>query len=88
MTTTADGFLHLLKAEPTLLDPAPVGFTGRDLEHRRLDEVHPCLRCGGRAQNAYVAATELGPRWLGLCMPCAHWLLSNLTPAPLGLDRP
>ena len=79
MSEDADGFLHLLKAEPTLLDPAPADFTGRDLEHRRLDEVHPCLRCGGRAQSAYVAATELGPRWLDLCMPCAHWMITNMT---------
>lgn len=77
--TTADGMLHLLKAEPTLLDPAPAGFTGADIIRRTQDEVHTCLRCGGRAQAAYVAATTAGPRWLDLCADDAGWLITTMT---------
>ncbi|MGH3376000.1 MAG: hypothetical protein ACRDP6_14775 [Actinoallomurus sp.] len=71
---TAEGMLHLLKAEPTLLPEAPAAFTARDVDHRRLDEVHPCLRCGKRAHLAYVAHTDIGPRWLDLCHPCGYWV--------------
>jgi hypothetical protein len=42
-----------------------------------LDEVHPCLRCGERAACAYIAETELGHRWLDLCWPCSHWVLTT-----------
>lgn len=72
----ADGFLHLLKAEPTLLPPAPTGDIAAAIEHRRHDEVHSCLRCGGRAQCAFVADTSLGNRWLDLCAACTEWLRS------------
>jgi hypothetical protein len=72
----ADGLLHLLKAEPTLMPPVPTP-SGAAIEHRRLDEVHPCLRCGERAACAYIAETELGHRWLDLCWPCSHWVLTT-----------
>lgn len=71
---TADGLLHLLKAEPTLLPEAPAAATAQDIERRRLNEVHTCLRCGNVAVIAYVAHTELGARWLDLCAACDHWL--------------
>lgn len=83
--TDADTFLWLLKANPTLLDaapPGPVGLT-RAMEHRRLDEIHSCLRCGERAHCAVIAGTELGNRWLDLCHPCTNWLRANVTPDPL-----
>lgn len=75
---TAEGMLHLLAAEPTLLPVAPAGYTARDMDHRAYNEVHPCLRCGNAAQCAYVAATMLGPRWLDLCARCDHWLRESL----------
>jgi len=76
--STASGFLHLLKAEPTLLPEAPAGAGAAQIEHRRRDEVHPCLRCGKRAGAAFVADTELGPRWLDLCPGCEGWLRSAI----------
>lgn len=48
---SADGLLHLLKAEPTLLPPAPVTDSAAPIDHRREDEIHSCLRCGKRAQR-------------------------------------
>lgn len=75
----ADGLLHLLKAEPTLLPPAPDDTTAQAIDHRRLHEAHPCLRCGGVANCAFVATTSLGPRWLDLCHPCTHWLRTTAT---------
>ena len=73
----ADGMLYLLKANPTLLPEAPPDADGKAIEHRRHDEVHPCLRCGKRAMVAYIAALEIGPRWVDLCPGCALWLQSN-----------
>ena len=70
--TTIDGFLSLLKAEPTLMDHAPDPCSTAQMDHRRFDEVHACLRCGARAALVYVATTEIGPRWLDLCNPCAR----------------
>lgn len=74
--------LHLLKANPTLLPPAPDPFTGAHIEHRCHDEVNMCLRCGKRAQTAFVAHTDLGPRWLDLCAPCNRWLRTTLYNQP------
>lgn len=74
MTNAAEGMLHLLKAEPTLLPPTPEGDVAALIEHRRHDEVHACLRCGQRAAQAFVADTEIGRRWLDLCHPCTQWL--------------
>lgn len=71
---TADGMLHLLNAEPTLLPEAPANVAPRDIDHRRLDAIHTCLRCGKRAKVAYVARTDIGNRWLDLCAACDHWL--------------
>jgi len=82
MTSGADGMLYLLKAEPTLLPEAPADTTVAQMEHRRVDEVHACLRCGERARNAYVADTKLGYRWLDLCHACAHWLRTTMTDRP------
>jgi hypothetical protein len=76
MTSVADGMLHLLAAEPSLLPVAPEG-AWRLIEHRTKDEVHSCLRCGERAQAAYIAHTDAGNRWLDLCMACSHWLYST-----------
>lgn len=77
-TSAGEGFLLLLKAEPTLLPEAPADAAGEHIERRRLDEVHACLRCGGRADCAFIAATELGPRWLDLCNGCTRWLRNSL----------
>lgn len=77
--TAADGMLHLLAAEPTLLLAAPADATAQQIDHRRLNEVHSCLRCGEPARCAYVAATWIGPRWLDLCMACDHWLRSAVS---------
>lgn len=74
----AEGMLHLLAAEPTLLPEAPANASGAQIEHRRINEIHPCLRCSNPARCAYIAATILGPRWLDLCADCANWLRSNL----------
>lgn len=73
----ADGLLHLLKTHPELLDEAPATEQGPATSRRTSDEVHPCLRCGGRARVAYIALTDSGPRWLDLCHPDAHWLRVN-----------
>lgn len=75
---TAEGLLYLLKAEPTLLPEAPPDATSR-IEHRTHDEVHSCLRCGKGAQEAFVADTERGPRWLDLCHQCSRWLRNSTT---------
>lgn len=76
---SADGMLHLLKAEPTLLPPAPSDDLAQAMDRRRQDEVHACLRCGERAQMALVAHLETGNRWLDLCHGCWHWLMTNIT---------
>jgi hypothetical protein len=76
--TDADRFLILIRDNPTLLPAAPVD-TAAAMEHRARDEVHACLRCGKRAQSAFIAATKLGNRWLDLCAACAHWLRTAAT---------
>ena len=75
-----EGFLHLLKAEPTLLPVAPADATAALIDRRRLDEVHSCLRCGKRAQMAFIAHTPIGPRWLDLCAACSRPLYSASSP--------
>lgn len=75
----ADGMLHLLKANPTLLPPAPETNLGPAIEHRRKAEVHACLRCPERARVAYVAHLEIGNRWLDLCPACDYWVRSNMS---------
>lgn len=79
MTTTGDGLLYLLRAEPTLLPPAPADSLAAAMDRRRHDEVHPCLRCGLLAHYALVAHTEIGNRWLDLCILCTEWLRANTT---------
>lgn len=71
----AEGMLHLLQAEPTLLSEAPDDANAEHIDHRRLDSVHPCLRCGQRAQVAYIATTDIGNRWLDLCADCNAWMI-------------
>lgn len=66
----AERFLVLLRDNPSLLPSAPIGATGPQMDHRRMDEVHDCVRCGARATLAVVADTTAGPRWLDLCAPC------------------
>lgn len=71
-----EGFLHHLKANPSLLDPAPID---RDrwaaaMDLRVRDEVHSCLRCGKRATIALIAQAPDQPRFLDLCFDCRHWL--------------
>lgn len=84
--TDADRFLILIRDNPTLLPAAPVDSTAA-MEHRRLDELHACLHCGGRAHCAIVAGTSLGSRWLDLCHGCVNWLRTNATPEPLWPGR-
>ncbi len=84
--TDADRFLMILRDNPTLLPAAPDASTAA-MERRRLDEVHTCLRCGGRAQCALIAGTSLGSRWLDLCWDCRIWLQANATPEPLWPGR-
>lgn len=83
----AERMLLLLRANPTLLPLAPEDADGEHIEHRRNDEVHMCLRCGQRAQCAFIAHTQEGMeerrRWLDLCYECAHWLRTTLPPEPL-----
>ena len=67
----AVGLLYLLKAEPSLLPVAPDDASGEDIERRRLDEVHSCLRCGERATTALIVEDPhgawQGKRWFDLC---------------------
>ena len=86
MTTTAEGLLHLLRAEPALLPAAPADAGPEHIEHRRRDEIHECLRCGARAMCAYLAEAKddprwagLGKRWLDLCPDCDQWLRRGLS---------
>ena len=81
-----EAFLYHLKQNPTLLDPAPAD---RDAwgaaMHRRVDdEVHSCLRCGQRSQQAIVAETPDRPRFLDLCFDCAYWLRKHMDEAERG----
>lgn len=80
MTTAADGFLLLLKAEPTLMPPAPQDYDSVE-RIRRLRHSIACLRCGRPARTATVTETELGPRWLDLCSGCLLWVRTESTPA-------
>lgn len=75
----ADGLLHLLKAEPTLLDPAPESDHAQAIDHRRHTVGRICLRCGKPAHPALIADTELGPRFLDLCWECLTWLRTAVT---------
>lgn len=78
-TGPAAGMMLLLQSEPTLLDQAPDEAGAEDIDHRRLDEVHTCLRCGKRAHVAYVAdLKEAGNRWLDFCAACDSWLRREL----------
>ncbi|MFE9777726.1 hypothetical protein ACFYPA_06165 [Streptomyces sp. NPDC005775] len=66
----ATGMLHLLKAEPTLLPPAPVDVDGSDIDARR-DEPHICLSCGKSADTALLAEIAAhDKRWIDLCFGC------------------
>lgn len=76
---SADGLLYLLRANPTLLPVAPPNVTAAMMTFRAKDQVHACLRCGKRAQCAYVAETSQSRRWLDLCAACSHWLRTNAT---------
>lgn len=71
-------FAMLLRHEPTLMPSANGPITAERIEHRSLDEIHPCLRCGGRAQVAYGADLPDGDRWLDLCAACGSWLWRGL----------
>ena len=72
-TDSITGFLILLRDNPTLMPPVlgTVAYA-LQIEHRCRDEVHSCLRCGERAECAYVADTKQGMRWLDLCPPHAY----------------
>lgn len=62
------GLLHLLRAEPSLMDPAPETAGGDDIELRCRDEVHACLQCGDLATTALIATVpDHGKRWVDLC---------------------
>lgn len=80
-----EGFLHHLKANPTLLDPAPEDRAQWvQAMHRRVDdEVHSCLRCGKQAQQAIIAEPPGGPRFLDLCFDCVHWLREQINDADM-----
>lgn len=71
------GFVLLLRAEPALMPCAPAGEACHLIDHRTLGEVHSCLRCGQRAQVAYIGNLD-GPRWLDLCASCDHWFRCGL----------
>lgn len=64
----AERFLVLLRDNPSLLPAA----TAAQMDARRLDEVHDCVRCGRRARQVFVADTAAGPRWLDLCLDCSR----------------
>lgn len=80
-----ESFLHHLKANPTLLDPAPEDrATWGAAMHRRVDdEVHPCLRCGKQADQAIIAETPDRPRFLDLCFDCVYWLRKHMDDAEM-----
>lgn len=79
-----DGLVRLLKAEPTLLDPAPAGDPSTLINHRVRDEIHTCLRCPSQARVAFLAdCGEHGQRWLDLCPPCESWFRRGMA----DLDR-
>lgn len=82
MSAETDAFLNLFKVYPMLLPVAPAECTDREMRDRVTDEVHACLRCGGRAGCALVADTTIGPRWLDLCQPCLYWLNTGADPYP------
>lgn len=64
---SAEGMLHLLAAEPTLLPVAPDSASGEAIEARRL-EGHRCIRCGEPATTALIAVVPgHGKRWIDLC---------------------
>lgn len=71
------GLLYMLRDNPALLPAAPADYSAVQMDRRAYDEVHPCLRCGDRAECAIIAATDLGPRWLDLCHECVYWLQSQ-----------
>lgn len=80
-----ESFLHHLKANPTLLDLAPVDreLWGRAMRHRADDEVHSCLRCGNRAHQAIIAEPPGGPRFLDMCFDCVRWLRKHMDDAEM-----
>lgn len=59
--------VQMVEQHPDLLEPAPLATTAMQMEHRRLDEVHPCFACPERATRVIVVTTSLGQRWLDLC---------------------
>jgi hypothetical protein len=76
-----EGFLYLLRDEPTLMDPVrgvsedtrPADMV-EPLNSRLLNETHPCLRCGQLSEEVFVAETPIGFRWLDLCHDCSQWM--------------
>jgi hypothetical protein len=87
-TSAADGFLLLLRHEPTLLPAAPEWETeGWVAINRRLREQRSCLKCGEWARSTSVAETTLGPRWLDLCCRCLAWVMDGASPGAIGEVR-
>lgn len=76
--------LMLIKATPALLPIAPDHADADHIEHRRLDEVHHCFRCGTRARYVFLVHLTEGhrraKRWLDLCADCTHWLRVAIDP--------
>lgn len=77
--------LAWLRINGQILEAAPADASGRAIDTRREDEAHACLICGGRAQAAYIADTDAGPRWLDLCMPDSWRVRQILAAAPSAL---
>lgn len=80
-----EAFLHHIKANPTLLDPAPEypDEWVEAINRRSQDEAHACLRCGKQAQYAIVASTPGRPRFLDLCHEDLYWLRKHMDEAEM-----
>lgn len=62
------GLLHLLKAEPSLLERAPDASDGQAISRCCQDGGHSCLCCPDRATRAAIVIIPGGGnRWLDLC---------------------
>ena len=79
----AEDLFDVIAIAPMVGNPA-VGLSAA-IDHRRLDEVHPCAFCGQRAGFAWVAGPSdlSGPaRWVDACGRC-HGELRKLVTGPL-----
>lgn len=79
----------LVRQRRARLEPAPLDWSARDIEHRRQGLTYrkaTCQRCCSRAaKECFVASGSTlpsGPLWVDLCTECGGWLRESISVLP------